>query len=296
MATTIKESFRQFSSNLNITDKQVGVVSNCRKNVVGKIGKELSLHPDQPSKLIGSYDRDTLTKYLSEGDVDVMVVLHHGDNEDWDNTDGVKKALNKYKSILEEAYPKTACIIDRNCVTMKLAQFKLDVVPAFRYTDGYYTIPDTYRGKWLKTDPVRFAEEVTRINKNMGGDFVPLIKMVKAWNRGFSKQLRSFHLECMMVNHYKNYSESYTYDSMLSVFFSKLPGYLESATYDPVAGDRVDLYLGNESLGNKRADFVARAEKAATRAKEAYDDEEEYPSVAIGEWKELFGEFFPVYG
>lgn len=296
MATTIKESFRQFSSNLNITDKQTEVVSTCRKNVVGKIGEKLSLHSDQPSKLIGSYDRDTLTKYLSEGDVDVMVVLHHGNNEDWDNDDGVKKALNKYKTILEEAYPKTTCSIDRNCVTMKLSQFKLDVVPAFRYTDGYYTIPDTYRGKWLKTDPVRFAEEITRINKNMDGDFVPLIKMIKAWNREYKKRLRSFHLECMVVNHYSDYSESYTYDSMLNVFFSKLPGYLKSATYDPVAGDRVDLYLDNESLGNKRTDFVARAEKAAAQAKEAYEDEEEYPSVAIGEWKELFGEFFPTYG
>ncbi len=296
MATTIKESFRQFSSNLNITDKQTEAVSTCRKNVVGKIGGKLSLHPDQPSKLIGSYDRDTLTKYLSEGDVDVMVVLHHGNNKDWDNNDGVKKALNKCKAILGDAYPKTECSIDRNCVTMKLSQFRLDVVPAFRYTDGYYKIPDTYRNKWIKTDPTRFSEEITRINKNMDDDFIPLIKMVKAWNRKYKKRLRGFHLECMMVSHYRNYSESYTYDSMLNIFFSKLPGYLNSAAYDPITGDRVDLYLGNEFLGNKRTDFVARAERAAVQVQEAYDGQEEYTPVAIGEWKELFGEFFPTYG
>lgn len=38
MATTIQESFRQFSSNLNITDKQTEIVSNCRKNVNRVIG------------------------------------------------------------------------------------------------------------------------------------------------------------------------------------------------------------------------------------------------------------------
>lgn len=296
MATTVKESFRQFSSNLNITDKQTEIVSNCRKNVVKKIGEKLSLYSDQPSKLIGSYDRDTLIKYLSEGDVDVMVVLHYENNKGWDNKEGVNKALSKYKTILEEAYPKTECNIDRNCVTMKLSQFKLDVVPAFFHKEGHYEIPDTYRGQWLRTDPVRFSEEITRINKNMDGDFIPLIKMIKAWNREYKNRLRSFHLECMMVNHYRNYSESYTYDSMLNVFFSKLPGYLNSAAYDPITGDRVDLYLGNESLGNKRTDFVARAKKTATQAQEAYDDQEKYPSVAIGEWKELFGEFFPTYG
>lgn len=296
MATTVKASFAEFASRLNITDRQETIVSNCRNNVVSKLSEKLTLHSEQPSKLIGSYDRDTLTRYLSKGDVDVMVVLHHGENKEWDNKEGATKALNRFKTILQDAYPDTPCGIDRNCVTMELSQFRLDVVPAFRWDSGHYTIPDTYRGDWLKTDPVKFSDEVTRINKNMQGDFVPLVKMIKGWNREYSKRLRGFHIECMMLNHYKNYAQTYTYDSMVKVFFSNLPSYLSTATYDPISGDRVDLYLDNEGLGNKRNDFVARANKAAAAAKEAYDDTEKYPSVAIGEWKELMGEFFPAYG
>jgi hypothetical protein len=296
MATTVIESFQQFASNLNITDRQETIVSNCRKNVVEKIGEKLSLHSQQPSKLIGSYDRDTLIRYLSEGDVDVMVVLHYGDNQHWDNDEGAARVLNRFKAILEEAYPETVCRIDRNCVTMKLSQFRLDVVPAFRFKEGYYTIPDTYRGKWLQTDPVGFAEEVTRINKNMERDFVPVIKMIKGWNREFSKPLRSFHLECIMVNHYRNYTQSFTYHSMANVFFTKLPDYLRSAAYDPITKDRVDLYLDNSSLNNSREEYVNRAAKAAKLAEEAYKDSEKYPSIAIEEWKKLFGEFFPSYG
>lgn len=296
MATTIIESFRQFSSNVNISDRQGEAVSNCRKNVVNKIKDKLSLHPDQQSKLIGSYDRDTLIRYLTEGDVDVMIILHYKNNEDWDNNEGVSKSLNKFKSILAEAYPKTECRVDRNCVTMKLSQFRLDVVPAFRLNDGSYNIPDTYRGKWLITNPVKFADEITRINKNMDGDFIPLIKMVKAWNREFSNQLRSFHIECMMVDHYKNYMQAYTYDSMLRVFFSKLPSYLNVAAIDPISGDRVDLYLDNDSIGNSRKTFVDRAKKASSLSEKAYQDSEKYPATAIGEWKDLLGEFFPAYG
>lgn len=296
MATTIKESFRQFATNLNITDRQENTVSICRKNVVDKIGAKLSLYPDQPSKLIGSYDRDTLTRYLSDGDVDVMVVLHYGNNKDWDNKDGVDKALNRFRTILKDAYPETECHIDRNCVTMKLSQFRLDVVPAFRYEQGYYTIPDTYRGAWLKTDPTAFADKITRINKNMDQEFVPLIKMIKGWNREFSKPLRGFHLECIMANHYNTYTQSYTYDSMIKIFFSHLPTYLNEATYDPISGDRVDLYMDNNSLGNNREEFVNRAKKAAKLAEEASADGDKYPSVAIGEWKDLLGEFFPAYG
>lgn len=296
MATTVKESFSKFATNLNITDRQEEKVSNCRKNVISKISSELSLHSKQPSKLIGSYDRDTLIRYLTERDVDVMVVLRYGQNKDWDNKEGVVKALNKFKEILKNSYPKTDCAIDRNCVTMDLTEFRLDVVPAFMFEGGYYAIPDTYRGSWLQTDPVRFAEEMTRINKNMDGSFIPLVKMIKGWNRELKRPLRSFHLECMMLNHYKNYRESYTYDSMVKVFFSNLPTYLSYQTKDPITGDRVDLYMDNESLGNKRIDFISVAREVSFRAEEAFNDAKKYPSVSIDEWKNLFGEFFPAYG
>jgi tRNA nucleotidyltransferase (CCA-adding enzyme) len=163
---------------VGFTDCQESVVSNWRKNVVTKLGEKVSFHFDQPSTLIGSYDRDTITKYLSEGDVDVMVVLHYGDNKNWENEEGATKAVHRFKEILQDAYPETECSVDKNCVTMKLTEFRLDVVPAFRFKEGHYSIPDTYRGEWLKTDPVGFADAVTRINKSMNGDFVPLIKMI----------------------------------------------------------------------------------------------------------------------
>jgi tRNA nucleotidyltransferase (CCA-adding enzyme) len=162
MAKTISESFQQFASNLNISDRQESLVSSCRKNVVEKIANKLTLHSEQPSKLIGSYDRNTLIRYLIEADVDVMVVLHYGKNKDWDNDEGVSKVLSAFKTIIKESYPDTECQIDRNCVTMKLSEFRQDVVPAFRFKEGYYTIPDTYRGSWIQTDPAGFAEEITR--------------------------------------------------------------------------------------------------------------------------------------
>ena len=118
---------------VGFTDRQESVVSNWRKNVVTKLGEEVFLLFDQPSTLIGSYDRDTITKYLSEGDVDVMVVLHYGDNKNWENKEGVTKALHRFKEILQDAYPETECSVDRNCMTMKLTEFRLDVVQPFDF-------------------------------------------------------------------------------------------------------------------------------------------------------------------
>ncbi len=296
MATTIKSAFREFATNLNITDRQTSIVTNCKNNMVAKLGSELKLHPDEKARVIGSWDRDTLTRYLAEGDVDVMVILHYGENKAWDSDDGASKALGRFKKILDAAYPKTPCRVDQHCVTMKLSQFRLDVVPAFRFNDGSYSIPDTHAGRWIQTHPIAFANSITKINNNMDGTFVPLIKMVKVWNREVGWPIKSFHLECMIHEHYRNYVQSYAYSSTLKVFLESLPSYLAAHCFDPITGERVDAYLDGGGFITHRAHAIARAKAAAAAAKEAYGDEQLFPSVAIEEWKALLGEFFPAYG
>lgn len=295
MATTIKSAFREFATNLNITDRQTTIVTNCKNNMVAKLGAELKLH-EEKARVIGSWDRDTLTRYLSEGDVDVMVILHYGEHKGWDSGDGASKALARFKKILDAAYPKTPCSVDQHCVTMKLTQFRLDVVPAFRFDDGSYSIPDTHAGRWVKTNPVAFANSITKVNKNMDGTFVPLIKMVKGWNRRSGWPIKSFHLECMLYNHCRIYTQGYTYSSTLRVFLEALPGYLASQCFDPITGERVDTYLDGGGFITNRVRAITKANAAAAAAVQAHDGEKWFERTAIGEWKALLGDFFPSYG
>lgn len=296
MATTVKESFRQYAQNLNITDKQETKVSNCKNNVTEAIRKQLSLH-DDGGRVIGSWDRDTMIRYLSEGDVDLMVVLHYGENKEWKNSGGTDKALDKFKSILESKYPDTTIRKDRNCVCMQLADFTLDVVPAFKYDSGNYYIPDTYRGVWVDTNPIEYAKKITAVNKKMDAHFVPLIKMVKGWNRERGWPIRSFHLETMLYEHYKTYDQAYSYSSTLKVFFNALPGYLGSPCYDPITSDRLDGYLDNGTNPTKRQEAIEKANRAAKKSQEAMEYEEAgKEQKAIEIWESLLGEFFPAYG
>ena len=301
MATTINQAFSQYSNNLEIKDRQFLLVATRRNNAVAAIANKLSLNTGTPSKLIGSYDRHTMTRLLSEGDVDVMVVLHYGNNKGWDNADGTTKILDRFKSVLDNAFPNTYKRRDRNCISMQYSEFRLDMVPAFSVSSGndisHYRIPDTVRRQWLPTNPFTFAERITQVNTNMDGKFVPLIKMVKGWNREVRSPLSSFHLECLMYQRYSSYTQGYTYPSMLKLFFENLPGYLSQPIYDPVMRDRVDTYLDNSTLITKRQIAIAKAQSASTAATEAFEDQEIYsPSVSIGEWKALLGRFFPSYG
>lgn len=295
MATTILSAFSEYKSNLEITDLQTTLVSTRRANIVRAIKQVLSLHPNE-SYLIGSYDRNTLIRYLFEGDVDVMVVLHYENNKSLFSDDSTMKVLSMFKTILDNAYPSIEKNIDRNCVSLKYSEFTFDVVPAFSIYDGSYKIPDTYRQKWLPTNPIAFAEKISLVNKNMDGSFIPLIKMIKGWNRDKNFPLRSFHLECMMYNRYKTYNQSYTYSSMINLFFENLESYLLSPSYDPVTGDRVDTYLDNYAQISRRQNAINLTRKAAQQSSTALAIEKNYPSDAIDEWKSLLGDFFPSYG
>jgi len=296
MATDIEKAFADFASALEITVKQEALVSDRRANVEKALRKKLVLHPSEEPKVTGSWDRNTLTRYLYEGDVDVMVILHYGENKGWDNPEGTITCLDRFKAILDEAYPYTDKHRDENCISLKFSEFRLDVVPAFKVDSGNYKIPDTVRKRWVPTDPFKFAERITEVNNAMGGAFVPLIKMVKGWNREVGWPIRSFHLECMLYHRYKGYSQGYSYSSMVKFFFESLPYYLSNPCNDPIMNDRVDTYLDNAATKTKRAIAIEKAKKAAAAAKEAYADQEKYPSVAIDEWKKLMGEFFPAYG
>lgn len=295
MATTVEGAFRDFKVRLEITDRQEALVSQRRGGVVATLKRSLTLSTAPESLVIGSWDRHTLTRYLTEGDVDVMVILNYGVYKDWYNGPGTIKALDRFKAILDAAYPSTTKRRDRNCITMRFSEFRLDVVPAFRGDGDFYLIPDSVRQKWVQTAPTGFASRVTTVNQNTGERFVPLIKMVKAWNRENGWPIRSFHLECMLYDQCNGYTEAYSYPSMLKAFFDTLANRLASAAYDPVRGDQVDTYL-DEGTPTRRSKAIVRAKVASVAAAKAYTDQERYPATAIGEWKALLGEFFPTYG
>lgn len=60
---------------------------------------------------------------------------------------------------------------------------------------GGYLIPGSIQKRWIETDPKRHVEIWTEANKKHGYKLVPIIKMVKAWNKLHSELLRSFSLE-----------------------------------------------------------------------------------------------------
>ncbi len=261
MATTVTQAFREFQTNLNITELQGSTVSTRQQNVRDAVASELAVLDDF---LTGSYRRHTLIAPLSEADIDVFIVL----DPKYHESGGQASLLDRVRRVLLKTYPKTPRI-SRNgqAVTITFGDFRVDVVPGFYRNGGGYLIPDSVRGQWIGTNPKRHVELWSESNTAHGGDLVPLMKMLKCWNRAHSALLTSFHLETLTREVLTGVTIHNSPSGARFVFDRARAPVLSGGTGDPAGyGDNVARYLDTYS---KRSDAHGRLDTAYTKASEA---------------------------
>lgn len=293
MATSIPEAFQKLKSNLEITDLQAETVSVRQQNVRKVVENSLTV---SDSFLTGSYIRNTMIAPLSEADIDVFVVL---ENQYFYNYNGGKNMgqaglLDLVKSTLRKTYTKTPDI-SRNgqAVTIRFDDFMVDVVPGFNRKGGGYLIPNSINQSWISTDPKKHVEIFSGANATHNADFIPLVKMIKAWNKNTGQYFRSFHLEVLALQILNNVKIS-DFPSGMRYFFDKGREKMKFKTADPSGYDGdVGSYIAT----------AAQIQEAKSRFQTAFDHAlkaEDYAKrgfaqAAFDEWGKIFGDYFPSY-
>ncbi|MDY0281882.1 MAG: CBASS oligonucleotide cyclase [Salinivirgaceae bacterium] len=287
MPTTIKQGFEKLRENLEITGLQEKTVSTRQQNVRDVVAAGMAV---LDSFLTGSYRRSTMIAPLTEADVDVFVVLdpkHFSAN-------GQRTLLDEVKRVLRKTYTRTPEISPNGqAVTIRFEDFKMDVVPGFYRKGGGFLIPDAQAARWISTDPKKHVELWTASNKAHNGDLVPLIKMIKGWNKTHSALFHSFHLECMIREILKNVTIS-DFSSGCRYVFNSAKDKVYTPIYDPAG------YGGDVGSSMKLMDKQAAAgglHSALNLALEA----EQLESVgrtadAFEKWRKVFNDYFPAYG
>lgn len=288
IAKTILESFRIFKQNLEITGLQQSTVSTRQQHVREVIESDLNV---LDSFLTGSYSRHTMIAPLSEADIDIFIVL----DPSYYKENGQVELLDLIRKTLLKTFTKTPKI-SRNgqAVTITFEDFIVDVVPAFRRKGGGFLIPNSITKRWLSTDPKKHVDIISQENDKHNGDLVPLIKMVKTWNKTINNHFRSFHLEVMAMQILNGVTISnYSYGARY--LFDKGKDYVKKKNPDPAGyGDDVGSYL---NTNEKISDAAKKFETACTRARKAEEYENRGDTKgAIDEWKKIFGNYFPSYG
>jgi hypothetical protein len=287
MVTTVASGFQRLRENLEIAGLQKENVSARQQNVRAAIELELNV---LESFLSGSYARATMIAPLAEADIDIFNVL----DTSYYSQDGQATLLDRLKRVLQRTYPNTPAI-SRNgqAVTISFTDFTVDVVPAFNRNGGGYLIPDTVNKVWINTDPKVHADLISQENAEHNGDLVPLVKMIKGWNRTINYAFESFYLELMAMEVFKGVTIS-DYASGTRYFFDKGREKIRHKIKDPVEYGGWINPLRNVATVE---DAVSRFETAYSRAyKGEQFDLNGRSDLAIDEWRKIFGDYFPTYG
>lgn len=197
------EAFEKFRKRLELSDTESKDASKRQTEVRECIRTGFDVKTDF---LSGSYRRHTKTKPLK--DVDVMFVL--GEKEEWRRDKPPIEILRAFEACLKKTFTESGQTeLCRRAVTAVLEKsyyaedhagkvMSIDAVPAFEAGKDVYEIPDKVIGKWIKTNPKKHMEQATGKNKELGGYWVPLVKMAKGWNRANGKPIKpSFLVEVM---------------------------------------------------------------------------------------------------
>ena len=256
----LESKLRQYKNNLPPEEKEIKSILRQRDEIEDTLKTDFDI---DDVHIIGSYARGTMIANEDGNDIDVIFVMNEKNQKHWlEQENGPNNCLREIKQTLEKdpRFKDSDIKIDRNVVVVSSNNNKIDVIPAFKHEAGGYKIPDTHEQKWIHTDPRRYKRVMESVDKQHNGRVSEVVKVVKGWNEANGKPLKSYHIEIMVYNHYKNQPKNNTSlnEDVRSVF-RELPWRIRGQTNDPIiSNNRVDTYLSY----SKRSEATAKAQRA----------------------------------
>lgn len=289
----IDEAFDTFRKRLELSDTERADTISRHSQVRESIASGFDV---TRSFLTGSYARHTKTKPLK--DVDVFFEL--GPKEA-DRRKGIPAdMLSAFRDRLAKDFGEDCVELGRRCVTVSFDKknqavdetgkvLSIDCVPAFSHSKGY-EIPDRTLGKWILSNPEIHAEKATAKNKACDGRWVPLVKMLKAWNRHAGKPIKPMFLLEVMAQSLVD-PPFLSYPSEVRRFFSAasdaiLIDWADPANLGPPVSDQMTSAMRQDA-----AKALREAEQKAAYAMRLADQSK--TGEAITAWRSLMGKYFP---
>lgn len=233
-------------------------------------------------KFGGSVSKHTYVDGLS--DVDTLITIDKSELADL----SPQEVLNYIKSKLEGNLTNLDSIkVGKLAVTMTFSDnAEIQILPAIKYYSGF-KIPKSNGNDWSDIiHPQKFAEKLTSVNKKFNGNVVPVIKLVKGIISQLPKdqQLKSYHIESIAIEAFKNYSDSATPKALLKHFFNEGRHIVKTPIEDSTGQSiNVDTYLGPKN-SNKRSNISYTLNRIYMKMENADR------MGSIPEWSKILGE------
>ena len=188
---TINEGLRALDSQLIMTMQQYSLVS-LRQSEIDKI--VIDEFDAMVTTLPGAFSRKTIIQPLEDNEIDMFVQLKPELGQS--NTPG--SLLSKMEDLLIAHYPEATLSSDKQAVIIRFQDVSFRVVPCFYQDKKGYIIADAKENKWRKTDPSVFYYALNEANNRHKGLLLPVIRIIKHWNRRNGGWFNDYYLELMV--------------------------------------------------------------------------------------------------
>lgn len=171
---SLANDFESFcgSKNFELSDEMDTAIKEITKKLNSKY-YDLSSEEKDHMYIVGSMGRMTAVK--SSSDLDLLFDLPDSLFSKYDSygSNGQSELLQNVKEILMERYPKTFIKGDGQVVVIEFTKYTVELVPAFKQSDGKFKYPDTHNGgSWKYTDPLSEQNECMESSKKSSGAFI----------------------------------------------------------------------------------------------------------------------------
>lgn len=283
--TDVTTLFEQTLENLKVTNADV--IAHRRHEITRALNKHFrgTESSRANSFMVGSYGRHTAINGVS--DLDMLYILPGSSSEKYRGKDGTTKALKATKDAIAKHYSSTDIRVDRLVVVVQFTDFKFEVQPVFKNTDGSFDYPDTYSDTWKTTNPRAEISEIRRINEETGGNARTICRLARAWKRKHAAPMNGLLIDSLAAR-FLNESKDYTTatampDHMMRDFFEFLGDLPRQSSFSA---------LGSNQMVKVRKNFQAKAKRAGELCQMAIDAEGK--ASMPKKWRKVFGRFVPL--
>ena len=266
-ATQVANFLQEKLVEINAHDYEA--IDRHRRTIEDKLNNEFDV---ENIRFGGSHSTNTDVKGLS--DIDMLADL--GKFKSDQSSD---QAIQDFADAIRERLPNTKVSSGVMAVTVEFSDgLQVQVLPAFRYRDGY-RIPDPNGEGWILTNPKRFARELTSANKKQSGQVVPTIKLIKSICDANNIEVSSYHVSNLALNAFKRYSGDKTYAKMLQYFFNQAKALCRKPTPDRSGQTK---YIDGDLSKVDRTRMATALAQMETKVDEAIK------STSLDKWNDLF--------
>jgi hypothetical protein len=290
---SVNGAFTKLKGRLELTDSEQQDASSRQQRIRGLVSAAFAVDRDF---LTGSYSRHTKTKPLK--DVDIFVVLASDENHY--RSKDPDRILTDVRAALVPTYGEHRVEKQRRSVRVDFgarliddltgAVVSFDVTPAFLDGD-HYVIPDRHTNDWMATNPRVHATKATEANQRFGGEWKPLVKMIKKWNEHQGKPITpSFLIEVMALELLTDWAGSYPRE--LKAWFASAIDAIDQTWADPAGLGHPVSDRMSQDAALRAAARVAFKQAEATCTQALIEERSGRTGAALDTWQTLFGPAF----